>query len=165
MTVITICGSITKTPKPYWDSYAQQLTLSGNMVFMVNVWNLRDWLHDDKTGKQYKEMLDRLHKLKIARSDEVHVLIKDGYIGNSTRSEIAFAESLKIPVKYIDCDIEDTKFSELYSKIPPVCDMYDTPMCRYYQTRSVCHYKNTHNVLCLINKFTGLELSGDTNEN
>lgn len=110
---ITICGSVTNTPREIWDAHAQKLTLEGNLVFAVNVWGLRDWLHNDEIGIQQKEILDRVHKLKIARSDEVHVLRKDGYIGTSTRGEIEFAQYLQIPVKYIDCDVSKQTINEV----------------------------------------------------
>lgn len=48
-----------------------------------------------------KEILDELHKRKIDLSDEVFVLNVDGYIGESTRNEISYAESIGKPVKYL----------------------------------------------------------------
>jgi len=107
MRIVTICGSVTKTPKQYWDDYAQKLTLEGCCVFMVNVWGLREWLHGE--GKKTKELLDRVHFEKIFMSTEVHVLRMDGYVGQSTRNEINYALSREIPVKYVD-------FSSIESK-------------------------------------------------
>ena len=52
-------------------------------------------------GKAQKAMLDALHKKKIDMADEVLVLNVDGYIGDSTRSEIAHAEKTKRPVKWL----------------------------------------------------------------
>lgn len=49
-----------------------------------------------------KEMLDDLHKRKIYISDRVLVLNVGGYIGESTRSEIQYAESLGKPVDYLE---------------------------------------------------------------
>ena len=50
----------------------------------------------------YKQKADELHKRKIDICDEVFVLNVGGYIGESTRSEIAYAESIAKPVKYLE---------------------------------------------------------------
>jgi hypothetical protein len=102
MKVITICGSVTRSPKSYWDVHAQKLTLEGHIVLTVNVWGLRDWLHNDPEGQEAKKTLDRVHKAKIKMSDEVHVLMERGYLGDSTGSEIDYAESLGVPVWYVE---------------------------------------------------------------
>ncbi len=44
--------------------------------------------------------LDELHKRKIDLADEVLVLNIGGYIGDSTRSEIEYAGSLGMPIRY-----------------------------------------------------------------
>ncbi|NCB33597.1 MAG: hypothetical protein EOM64_06905, partial [Erysipelotrichia bacterium] len=49
-----------------------------------------------------KIMLDDMHKRKIDMADEIFVINKNGYIGDSTRSEIAYAESHGKPVKYLE---------------------------------------------------------------
>lgn len=49
----------------------------------------------------YKIKADELHKRKIDICDEVFVLNVDGYIGESTRNEINYAESIGKPVKYL----------------------------------------------------------------
>ena len=36
-------------------------------------------------------MLDDIHKRKIDMADAIYVINKDGYIGDSTRSEIKYA--------------------------------------------------------------------------
>ena len=40
---------------------------------------------------EIKVMLDDLHKRKIDMSDEIYVINKNGYIGESTKSEIGYA--------------------------------------------------------------------------
>lgn len=47
------------------------------------------------------ELFDELHLRKIDMSDEVHVVNVGGYIGDSTRREIAYAEAHGKPVKYL----------------------------------------------------------------
>lgn len=50
----------------------------------------------------YKIKADELHKRKIDICDEVHVLNVNGYIGESTRSEINYAYSIGKPVVYLN---------------------------------------------------------------
>lgn len=54
------------------------------------------------TTKQ-KVMLDDMHKQKIDMADTVFVINRDGYIGESTRSEIEYAKERRIPVMYMEC--------------------------------------------------------------
>jgi hypothetical protein len=49
----------------------------------------------------YKVIADELHKRKIDICDEVVVLNPGGYIGKSTQSEIAYANAINKPVRYI----------------------------------------------------------------
>lgn len=50
----------------------------------------------------YKIKADDLHKRKIDICDEVFVLNVGGYIGDSTRSEIQYAESIYKPITYLE---------------------------------------------------------------
>jgi hypothetical protein len=45
-------------------------------------------------------MLDDLHRHKIDLADEVLIVNPDGYIGDSTRSEIDYARARGKPVRY-----------------------------------------------------------------
>jgi len=47
-------------------------------------------------------MLDELHKRKIDIADEILVLNVGGYIGESTRGEIAYAQAHGIPIRYLE---------------------------------------------------------------
>lgn len=47
-------------------------------------------------------MLDDMHKRKIDMADEIFVINVGGYIGESTCSEIAYAESHGIGVRYLE---------------------------------------------------------------
>lgn len=107
MAVITLCGSVTKTPKPVWDKLAQALTLQGHIVLMVNVWGIRDYLHNDPKGQEEKKLLDAIHKRKIAMSNMVYVLTLNDYVGESTQSEIDFAYQMMIPIKYFNYHEDD----------------------------------------------------------
>jgi hypothetical protein len=51
-----------------------------------------------------KARLDELHRAKIRLSDEV--LVVGGYIGDSTRAEIAYARSLGKPVRFTHPEVD-----------------------------------------------------------
>jgi hypothetical protein len=86
MKVITLCGS-TKFKKEF-EALNQYLTFSGNIVLSVGVFG-----HADKIEltEEDKEKLDNIHKQKINMSDEIIVIDKDNYIGESTKNEIEYA--------------------------------------------------------------------------
>lgn len=48
-----------------------------------------------------EDNLDRSHRTKIERSDAVLIIDIDGYMGTSTRKEIAYAYSIHKPVIYL----------------------------------------------------------------
>ena len=49
-----------------------------------------------------KKMLDKMHKQKIDMSDEILVINLDGYIGDSTKSEIEYALKNGKNVMYLE---------------------------------------------------------------
>ena len=85
--VITICGS-TRFKNEILET-AEQLTLQEHIVLMPNVFH-----HSDNTEltTEQKIKLDNLHKQKIDMSDGIFVVNVNGYIGESTYSEIDWAE-------------------------------------------------------------------------
>ena len=96
MKKITLCGS-TKFKKEF-EAINRRLSLEGNVVYSVAFFG-----HADKvplTAKQ-KKLLDEVHKRKIDNSEGIFVLDVDGYIGESTRSEIEYAERTGKFVKYL----------------------------------------------------------------
>lgn len=105
--VVCLCGS-TRFEKE-WMETAEQLTLEGKIVLMVNVWSKKDRLHEPTTDEEIhiKTNLDALHKAKIRLADAVLVINKDDYIGKSTKSEIEFAKKIGVPVKYLYPHKED----------------------------------------------------------
>lgn len=86
--VITLCGS-TRFYKEF-DRICYELTLADYAIFTIGT-----MLNSDKKlehSKQTLERFDLLHKSKIIMSEGIFVIDVDGYIGDSTRSEIEFAE-------------------------------------------------------------------------
>jgi hypothetical protein len=85
----------------------KRLTLDGNIVISVGLFghagDNEEWEGmDEDTLTQTKIMLDDMHKRKIDMADEIYVINVDGYIGDSTKSEIAYAQVQKKPVHYLD---------------------------------------------------------------
>lgn len=94
--IITLCGS-TKF-KDTFESVAKIYTLNSFLVWMPEVWEHAG----DKVDEHEKLRLNDVHRAKIKRSDSIFVINVGGYIGESTRNEIKYAESLGIPVGYYE---------------------------------------------------------------
>ncbi len=103
--VITLCGSTR-----FRDAFVEvqkRLTLAGNIVISVGLFGhsgdneVWEGMEED-TLTATKIMLDDMHKRKIDMADEIYVINVGGYIGNSTRSEILYAEAHGKPVRYLE---------------------------------------------------------------
>ena len=94
---VTLCGS-TKF-KQLFEEYNRKLTMEGKIVLQPGC-----YAHFDKIEitDQEKIDLDILHKDKILESDYIFVINKNGYIGESTKSEIDFAIKHLKPVLYLE---------------------------------------------------------------
>jgi hypothetical protein len=93
---ITLCGS-TKF-KAEFEAINRQLSLEGNVVYSVAFFGHAD---NVPLTPEQKATLDEVHKRKIDNSDIIFVVDVDGYIGESTRSEIEYAESTGKRVTYL----------------------------------------------------------------
>ena len=106
--VVTLCGS-TRFKEQFMEAQ-KRLTLAGYIVISVGLFGhagdqeVWDGM-DEGTLSKTKEMLDDMHKRKIDMADEIYVINVGGYIGDSTRSEIQYAEEHGKPVRYY----EDTR--------------------------------------------------------
>ena len=85
----------------------KDLTLKGNIVISVGLFSHSGdsevWENmDEGTLTTTKEMLDDMHKRKIDMADEIFVINVNGYIGESTKSEIEYAKSLGKMVNYLE---------------------------------------------------------------
>jgi len=103
--VITLCGS-TRFKKEFMD-IQKMLTLKGNIVISVGLFghsgDSEVWENmDEGTLTKTKEMLDDMHKRKIDMADEIFVINVDGYIGESTKSEIEYAKKTGKKVTYME---------------------------------------------------------------
>lgn len=103
--VITLCGSTRF--KDEFLKIQKDLTLQGNIVISVGLFghsgDSEVWENmGEGTLTKTKEMLDDMHKRKIDMADEIFVINVDGYIGESTKSEIEYAKSLGKKVNYLE---------------------------------------------------------------
>ena len=67
-------------------------------MFILPVLPGYDWTAD---SSNLKGRLGRVHFQKIRMADEVYIVDPGGYVGESTRREIAYAQSLGKPVRYL----------------------------------------------------------------
>ena len=107
-TIVCICGSTR-----FADLHAikrWELERTGEHIcLMINYLpasyaETEGWNGHDHFAEQagLKDVLDELHFRKIDMCDEVFVINVDGYIGESTRNEINYAEEIGKPVKYLE---------------------------------------------------------------
>lgn len=96
--IITLCGS-TRFKDEFMETQ-KRLTLEGNIVISVGLFGHSG--DDEVWTEGTKEMLDDMHKRKIDMADEIFVINVGGYIGSSTKSEIAYAEATGKTVRYLE---------------------------------------------------------------
>lgn len=99
--IVVLCGSTR-----FFDTFRREnlrLTLEGKIVLSIGCDTKADGdLAEVADVVQAKADLDELHKRKIDLADEVLVLNVGDYIGDSTRSEIEYAEKLGKPIAYLE---------------------------------------------------------------
>jgi hypothetical protein len=100
--IVVLCGS-TRFYQEYQEAY-YDLTMKGYVVLSVGFYPhaVDKSGHGEGVGhdSEAKVLLDELHKRKIDLADKVVVLNVGGYIGDSTRSEIMYAEKHGKPIHY-----------------------------------------------------------------
>lgn len=95
--IVTLSGS-TKFEAQFLE-VNQRLTLAGCVVLSLGMFTLPEQVADEEPA--VRERLARVHRQKIRMADELFVVDPGGYLGESTRQEIAYAESLGKPVRYL----------------------------------------------------------------
>ncbi|MBO7467238.1 MAG: hypothetical protein J6T94_06120 [Bacteroidaceae bacterium] len=96
--IVTLCGS-TRFKEQFLE-VQKKLTLEGNIVISVGLFGHSG---DEEVWKPgTKEMLDDMHLRKIDLSDEIYVINVGGYIGESTKREIAYAEMTGKKIHYLE---------------------------------------------------------------
>lgn len=104
--IVTLCGSTRFVEE--FNRHRQRLTLLGIIVLSIEIVTTQMREEDPQhVNRPNKEMLDLLHFEKIKMSDCIFVINKGGYIGDSTRKEIEFAQSLGLPIEYMEDAVPD----------------------------------------------------------
>ena len=85
--VVTLCGSTRF--KDAFLAAQKRLTLEGNIVISVGLFGHSG--DDEVWTEGTKAMLDDMHLRKIEMAEAIYVVNPGGYIGESTRREIAYA--------------------------------------------------------------------------
>lgn len=115
--VVCLCGSTRF--KGAFDDANYRETMAGKIVLSVGFYmhasGNRHGEHVGATPEQ-KERLDELHLRKIDLADEVIVLNVGGYIGESTRREVAYALASGVPVRWLE-------------PLPRACDGHPAQEC------------------------------------
>ena len=75
------------------------LSIKGYIVLSPLVYNQSG--DNPGCGKDVKKILDYVQQEKIRQSDVVFVVDVDGYVGHSTKKQIAYSELLNKPVLYL----------------------------------------------------------------
>ncbi|MFF5626898.1 hypothetical protein [Microbacterium sp. LWH10-1.2] len=89
--IVCVCGSMRFAEEI--RTVARELTLAGVIV-------LAPADADGPIPPAQKKILDVLHLRKIDLADRVVIVNPDGYIGDSTRNELAYASSANKPVSF-----------------------------------------------------------------
>ena len=102
--IVCLCGS-TKFKEAFKKANREE-TAKGNIVLTVAMFGHLEGLDMDS---EEKKTFDAVHYDKIKLADEVLVINTDNYIGESTRKEIEYAQSLDKPIRllYKDGIIEE----------------------------------------------------------
>ena len=134
--VITLCGS-TRFKNSFYE-VQKRLTLKGCIVISVGLFGHAGdeevWEGmDEDTVTETKLMLDDMHKRKIDMADGIYVINVNGYIGSSTRSEIAYAAAHGKTVEYLEAPA---------AKRCPVCGKYYFSEAGGYEICPVCGWED-----------------------
>ena len=97
------CGSTDKA-KEAFQYWRLQDTLAGMIVLTIGADAKDESLH---ISSQEKIALDILHLYKIEEADVVRILNVGGYLGDSTRHELEYAQRLGKPIVFLEPVEED----------------------------------------------------------
>lgn len=100
--IVCLCGS-TRFADAFRKANLER-TLAGEIVLSIgcDTKSDADLQALGELTPEAKQKLDELHKRKIDLSDEILVLNVGGYIGESTRSEIAYALEHSKPIRWLE---------------------------------------------------------------
>jgi hypothetical protein len=102
-TIVVLCGS-TRFYQQFLEANYRE-TMAGKIVLSVGFYpHAVDEMHGEGVGitPEQKEELDLLHLKKVELADEILVLNVNGYVGDSTRREIAYARKLGKRIRWLE---------------------------------------------------------------
>lgn len=103
-TIVCLCGSTRF--KALFDQVNLEETLAGKIVLSIGCASKTDaelfGTLTEEAWAHVKSQLDELHFAKIELSDEVFIINKDGYIGESTSRERSYATMLGKIIRYLE---------------------------------------------------------------
>jgi hypothetical protein len=98
--VVTLCGSLRF--RAHFERLDAELTLAGHVVLTPTALDPSMELDAEARAR-----LGRIHRQKIAMSDEILVVNVGDYVGDTTRQEIEHARALGIPVNFLEPHARD----------------------------------------------------------
>jgi len=98
--IICFCGSL-RVAMEEFKKKEYECTMNGYIALLPSCMFV-DIEREYGKNSDYKTKADDIHKRKIDICDEVYVLNVNGYIGDSTRSEILYAQSINKPIHYLE---------------------------------------------------------------
>lgn len=98
--IVCLCGS-TRFMDQYHEAN-RQFSLAGCIVLTVEIVTYDGAQDPQRANPLQKELLDELHLRKIDLADSVFVINVGGYVGESTRKEIEYAQSQGKMVRYLE---------------------------------------------------------------
>ena len=107
-TIVCLCGS-TRFAEAFAAANCRE-TLAGRIVLSVGCNLKKDasmLARPEAELDDMKRRLDELHLRKIDLADEVLILNVDGYIGDSTKRELAYARSQGKVVRWLEPEVTD----------------------------------------------------------
>lgn len=102
--IVCLCGS-TRFMDAYQEAF-QRLSLEGKVVLTVAFVTHEGSTDPKRADPEQKQRLDELHFRKIDMADEVLILNVGGYIGESTRNEIEYAQAHGKEVSWLEAPAE-----------------------------------------------------------
>lgn len=156
--VVTLCGSTRFKDEFY--KVQKELTLKGVIVISVGlfghsgdneVWDGKD----EDTLSSTKLMLDDMHKSKIDMADGIYVINPGGYIGESTWSEICYAD---MTGKHID-SLEPIDKSLISEKRNEHIKMAEVMAAQQFDV--LCHQASDYPEGCLENTLVHIKVNGE----
>lgn len=97
--VVCLCGA-TRFKREFIDANFRE-TMAGKIVLSVGWFSHADAQVYTPTDEE-KEALDELHLRKIDLADEVLFLNVGGYLGQSTRRELAYARARGKSIRFLE---------------------------------------------------------------